>query len=238
LTFINKLKPVTYNLDLDAADKIVQHSSLTSADAKEKQPSAEKLEERKRKEEVVYTGFVAQEVEKVAKELNFDFSGVDAAKNEKDLYGLRYAEFVVPLVKAVQELSEQNQQLKKENEDVAKRLSKLESIFNNQQSMINNQSVVLSGSTGKATAEESLSQNIPNPFDKRTTINYTLPSQYTSAKIVIVDKNGAVLKQITVTGKGQGSLQIDAAMLAAGAYHYSLFVDGKLIASKQMEHLK
>ena len=29
-------------------------------------------------------------------------------KNNKDLYGLRYAEFVVPLVKAVQELSEMN----------------------------------------------------------------------------------------------------------------------------------
>jgi len=47
-----------------------------------------------------------------------------------------------------------------------------------------------------------------------------------------------VLKRIIVTDKGQGSLQIDAATLAAGAYHYSLFVDGKLIASKQMEHLK
>jgi hypothetical protein len=35
-------------------------------------------------------------------EINYDFSGVDAAKNEKDLYGLRYAEFVVPLVKAIE----------------------------------------------------------------------------------------------------------------------------------------
>ena len=67
LAFINKLKPVTYNLDLDAADKIIQHSSLTRADAKENQRSAEKLEERRRKEEVVYTGFVAQEVEKSRK---------------------------------------------------------------------------------------------------------------------------------------------------------------------------
>ena len=40
--------------------------------------------------------------------MNYDFSGVDAAKNDKDLYGLRYAEFVVPLVKAVQELSKMN----------------------------------------------------------------------------------------------------------------------------------
>lgn len=33
---------------------------------------------------------------------------MDAPKNYKDLYGLRYAEFVVPLVKAVPELNEKN----------------------------------------------------------------------------------------------------------------------------------
>jgi trimeric autotransporter adhesin len=54
-------------------------------------------------EAIRYTGFIAQEVEKVANETGFDFSGVDEPKNDQDLYGLRYAEFVVPLVKAVQE---------------------------------------------------------------------------------------------------------------------------------------
>jgi len=111
LTFINKLKPVTYNLDLDAADKIAVHSAVQNADAGMLQPSAKKLEERKQKEQILYTGFVAQDVEKAAKELNYDFSGVDAAKNDKDLYGLRYAECVVPLVKAVQELSQQDDSL-------------------------------------------------------------------------------------------------------------------------------
>jgi hypothetical protein len=36
------------------------------------------------------------------------FSGVDKPQNKYSLYGLRYAEFVVPLVKAVQELSKMN----------------------------------------------------------------------------------------------------------------------------------
>jgi predicted RNase H-like nuclease (RuvC/YqgF family) len=61
---------------------------------------------------------------------------VDAAKNEKDLYGLRYAEFVVPLVKAVQELSIQNAELKNQideqkkiNEDLLERMKRLESSF-------------------------------------------------------------------------------------------------------------
>ena len=42
-------------------------------------------------------------MEAAAHETGFTFSGVDSPDNEGDLYGLRYAEFVVPLVKAVQE---------------------------------------------------------------------------------------------------------------------------------------
>ena len=52
---------------------------------------------------ILHTGFIAQEVEEAAKKVGFNFDGVDAPKNENDLYGIRYAEFVVPLVKAVQE---------------------------------------------------------------------------------------------------------------------------------------
>ena len=55
-----------------------------------------------------------QEVEVVAKELGYSFSGVDAPENGTDLYGLRYAEFVVPLVKAAQEQNELIVRLQKE----------------------------------------------------------------------------------------------------------------------------
>ena len=48
-------------------------------------------------------------MEKVARELGFSFSGVDAPLNAKDIYGIRYAEFVVPLVKAVQELNQKSE---------------------------------------------------------------------------------------------------------------------------------
>jgi cell division protein FtsB len=37
---------------------------------------------------------------------------VDKPQNEGGVYGLRYAEFTVPLVKAVQELDAENRQLK------------------------------------------------------------------------------------------------------------------------------
>jgi trimeric autotransporter adhesin len=65
--------------------------------------------------------------------LNFNFSGVDAPKNENDVYSLRYSEFVVPLVKAVQEQQQQIDTLKKENDlskqiisDLQKRIADLE----------------------------------------------------------------------------------------------------------------
>jgi len=58
---------------------------------------------------------------------------VDAPKNENDTYGLRYAEFVVPLVKGMQELIAineaqkiTNEELKAQNEKLVQRIIKLE----------------------------------------------------------------------------------------------------------------
>ena len=118
LEFINKLQPVTYNMDLDAAEKILHIPSV-------KDENSIMANLRKAKEQFVYSGFIAQDVEKAAKELNFDFSGVDAAKNDRDLYGLRYAEFVVPLVKSVQELSKKNDDLQKQIDELKDALIKV-----------------------------------------------------------------------------------------------------------------
>lgn len=48
-----------------------------------------------------------------------------------------------------------------------------------------------------------------------------------------VKKRGKAMKQINIS-ESKGSIQIDASTLLAGAYNYSLYADGKLIASKQM----
>ena len=57
-------------------------------------------------ESMRFSGFIAQDVEALSKSLGYEFSGVDAPKNSKDIYGLRYADFVVPIVKSVQELND------------------------------------------------------------------------------------------------------------------------------------
>lgn len=219
LVFINKLKAITYNIDNDAINKIVQRPAIKDKDGKQIKPAVDAAS--KAEEQIVHTGFIAQDVEKAAKSLNYDFNGVDAAKNDKDLYGLRYAEFVVPLVKAVQELSAKNDALQKQIDDL-----KAIVLSNNSSSTQNLTIAVLSNA--------SLEQNIPNPFTHTTTIAFNLPQKFTSAQIVITDNNGKTIKAINISGTGKGSLNVDAATLASGAYNYSLIVDGKLIGTKQM----
>ncbi|MBT1708877.1 tail fiber domain-containing protein [Fulvivirgaceae bacterium PWU5] len=89
LEFIQQLRPVTYRVNHDV---IVAKNAAAGVDA-----SAIP------KDLTLHTGFIAQEVEAAARKVNFDFSGVSRPERPEEWYSLRYAEFVVPLVKAVQE---------------------------------------------------------------------------------------------------------------------------------------
>lgn len=110
LSFIMKLRPVTYNMDMVALASKFKEWEGDEADEYRQKAIAEK-------EAMVWTGFVAQEVESAAKEVNYNFSGVDKPRNQYGVYGLRYAEFVVPLVKAVQEQQAQIESLKQVNNE-------------------------------------------------------------------------------------------------------------------------
>jgi len=65
-----------------------------------------------------------------------------------------------------------------------------------------------------------------------------LLQKFNHAQIVITDKTGKILKQITLPGIGKGSVTVDASTLASGAYQYSLYVDSKLVTTKQMVLVK
>jgi hypothetical protein len=94
LAFISKLRPVTYHIDTRKQWGIANPGIRdTSAFYPEKYDI----------EKIRFSGFLAQEVEAAAQAAGYDFSGVVAPKEGKGLYSIRYAEFVVPLVKAVQE---------------------------------------------------------------------------------------------------------------------------------------
>jgi hypothetical protein len=125
LDFISKLKPVTYTMDVDAIDAALKPARKPREGETEDafKLSTEEIASRQGQSQKAYTGFIAQEVEKAARETGYDFSGVDAPKNAEGMYGLRYAEFVVPLVKAVQEqqesIKEQQEQIKMLEQRVA-----------------------------------------------------------------------------------------------------------------------
>jgi len=73
------------NAHLNIADSLIDQNAVATKSAE------------------LQSGFIAQEVEAAAAQLGFTFSGVDAPEQAGDTYGLRYAQFVVPLVEAMQE---------------------------------------------------------------------------------------------------------------------------------------
>ena len=110
LAFINRLRPVTYHLDIRKQNEMSK-SGIDLGDWREKYLI----------EETPMTGFIAQEVEEAAQAIDYNFSGVHHSTDEVGIYSLRYAEFVVPLVKAVQELSQKCEDLLGQNEVLEER---------------------------------------------------------------------------------------------------------------------
>ncbi|PZR26782.1 MAG: hypothetical protein DI535_13145 [Citrobacter freundii] len=246
LEFIEKLRPVTYTLDIDGLEKALETTpnlsgkgammkGMRAPSVEQKQLSREQIAARQAKASIIHTGFVAQEVEKAAKELGYDFSGVDAPKSNADFYGLRYAEFVVPLVKAVQqlhtktneidELKKKNTALEEKNAQLEERLKKIEALVLKGESA-NNISATLSAAQ--------LDQNAPNPFSSSTIINYTIPENEGAGRLVITDMKGATIRSFNLNGKGRGQVQLNKGSLAAGEYVYSLWVGERMVTSKRM----
>lgn len=113
LDFILRLRPVTYNLDVEGLAEAMGENRKREADGSfsSKAPSPGTMAAREAKSRIRQTGFIAQEVADAADATGFDFNGVDRPKREGGLYGLAYSSFVVPLVKAVQELNAEKQAL-------------------------------------------------------------------------------------------------------------------------------
>ena len=256
LEFIKQLRPVTYQLELEKIDDFfAQHYQ-------ERDSSLQQLGVAKG--QIRYTGFIAQEVEAAAKEIGYDFSGVDAPKNDKDFYGLRYAEFVVPLVKAVQELDvaqvgkqgqiaalqaeletiqQENQVIKAENQAINERLSKLETLLWQLGKDMKTCCLEDAGDTvqnqsirsaNNSADASNLAQNIPNPFDTTTSIAYYVNRKAQAAYMTITELPTGKEVRRFVLTPGKGSVVFHAGNASNGAYSYSLVVDGQLVETKRM----
>jgi trimeric autotransporter adhesin len=114
LDFIMKLRPVTYNISNDAISEVRKIKDTLNLPGKYDG------------EKITYTGFLAQEVEKAAIATGYNFSGYTKPATTDQLYTIRYAEFVVPLTKAVQEQQTIITNQQKQIELLEKRLAVLE----------------------------------------------------------------------------------------------------------------
>lgn len=210
LDFINQLRPVSYVIDRSA---ISHHLGMASKDidALKKVASASPRE----------TGFIAQEVEVIVQKSNTAFNGVVAPQSDQDYYSLRYSEFVVPLVKAVQELSAL----------VAEQQKKIDVLMSLQSESVD--VVEEHNASGLV-----LYANSPNPFSDDTEIKMTVPESVQYANLIVYNLEGKQLSSVDVVDRGNTSVTIAGHTLTPGMYIYTLLADGKMVAAKRMILIK
>ncbi len=120
LEFILKLRPVTYTIDSKKfasfeTAQMPEEMRTKRLQAFEKENSNQKA--------IVRSGFLAQEVAAITKQIGFDFDGITIPQNPSTgTYSIAYGNFTVPLVKAVQEQQKMIDTLKNKNEVLEKEL--------------------------------------------------------------------------------------------------------------------
>ena len=210
----------------------------------ELKPSTFQFKDDKKSQE--RNGFIAQDVMKIFP--NLVVHNVNPER-KLDVYTMDYSGFGVLAIKGIQELAPIIEEQKKINEEQREEIDSIKNADNLKFATLEDRIDKLEAALANITANKngnissiitnaSLEQNIPNPFTHNTTIGYSLPENFTNAQIKITDKNGKILKTINISGSGKGTLNVDASILSSGAYNYSLFVNGKLVSTKQMERLK
>ncbi len=210
LDFIKGLRPVSYNLDRRKIRAFTGKTNATNSDVSKK-----------------IVGFVAQDVEQLVQENDYVFTGVKAPENDKDHYGLKYSEFVVPLTKAVQELSAIVEAQQQE-------INELKSMLNGSIKATDGGTKTLRTTDTAAKSDFALNQNVPNPFDKTTVISATVPETVRQAKITVYNLNGLELQSYDLNKRGNVAVEISGGVLPSGMYLYALIADGQIIDTKKM----
>ncbi len=208
-------------------------------------------------------GFIAQELEEVLPSLvkenihpeitERDGEGNRVVVREAVSYkGVDYMALIPVLAQGIKELDNENQELQSTNEKLMDELAEMKAQFNQLANQVNEKFNQMEEDMSQCCMTEidsrmtntdidlnggdmaTLEQNIPNPFHQQTIIKYYIPSSAQNAILTITDMRGAPLKSVDLVETGLGTVTINANELPVGTYIYSLFVDGRQIASKQM----
>lgn len=129
--------------------------------------------------------------------------------------------FVMPLVKAVQELSKTIDSLKAAKPQTAIQNDKVK---NNTDTLHITLTLPSAATLGDAQ---------PNPNDGKAVIPYYIPDGISNAEVVFTDMLGRVMQQKKLN-TGYGIIDINAQDLPSGIYYYTLSINGKVFETKKM----
>ncbi|MCU0433667.1 MAG: tail fiber domain-containing protein [Bacteroidia bacterium] len=163
-------------------------------------------------------GFIAQELAQVVPEV--------VAVGDDGIYSVNYGA-ITPLL--VEGMKVQQQQITTQQAEIDALKAEIAAIKGN---TITNDGVQAPLEVNPSLG--SLQQNIPNPFNQQTVINFTVAQNAGVASIIIYDLNGRQIRADQINQRGAGQFVINANELAPGMYIYTLIVDGKAADSKRM----
>ncbi len=194
-------------------------------------------------------GFIAQDIQTVLPELvnnNVHPAKLDSLGNviipSVNYLSLEYQQLIGIMVRAMQQqqakIDSLTSKLNLKDSVQDARLTALENLLNqccsnasarNGNSNINQLDIELSDKDVIV-----LNQNVPNPFAEQTTITYNVPTSVEKAQLIFFNSNGQVIQTVDIKTRGKGKVNVFAADLSSGLYHYSLVADGKVVDNKKM----
>lgn len=86
----------------------------------------------------------------------------------------------------------------------------------------------------RSATQATLYQNVPNPFNSTTVIEYYIPDNADNANIYVFDLTGELLQTYPINAFGKGQVTISGSTLNAGMYVYSLVVNNEIVDTKRM----
>lgn len=178
-----------------------------------------------------------------------------------ELLGVKYNAFIPLLVAGFQEqnalLSAQSAAIEAQNEIIASLQEQLQSQTNRMSELQDDISRVMAalqqaksdvnnccgnsatGQTNQGTVLYNgvvLEQNIPNPFERKTSISFELPVD-AQVRLDITDAEGKLI-EVLLNERfpiGRHVVQWDASHLPSGLYHYSIYVDTLLLTKRMIK---
>lgn len=211
LDFIKRLRPVVYNFDTkklnDFLTKNVPADALGRISDNEFAASTA----------IRQSGFIAQEVEKAAQDAGYNFNGIHKPDSEDDNYSLAYGQFVVPLVKGMQE---QQAMIEKQQVLIEKQQKQIDEL----------KKLIVTTQVDKESAMSTDVQIYPNPSNGMFSIH---AKGIETGAIEVINLEGKSIYKTGITGNTT-DYKIDLSGYAHGTYLVTISSAGAELVSKKI----